>query len=94
MENGEISDGQLSASGESKDKPATFGRLNRNEAWRADQSPSNFELWYQVDFLKRAKIMGIKTQGKGSYYVKKFKISYSNNGIDFQEYEDVMGTKV
>ena len=94
MENNKILDSQLSASAENtQDLVAPFGRLNNGKSWQGI-SLSNFELWYQVDFIKRAKIMGVKTQGYSSSYVTKFKISFSNNGINFPEYKDVMGTKV
>ncbi|CAB4012799.1 Hypothetical predicted protein, partial [Paramuricea clavata] len=72
------------------DLTAPRGRLN-GYGWRGG---SSIDMWYQVDFIKRAKVTAIKTQGEtSSYYVKIFKLSYSNNGIDFHEYVDVMRTK-
>jgi hypothetical protein len=92
MENKKISDDQLSASREQNNRPASFGRLKRVESWQG--GPDDFDIWYQVDFIKRTKVIEIKTQGGTSNYVKIFKLSYSNNGIDFLEYVDVMGVKV
>jgi hypothetical protein len=91
MENKKILGRQLSASHEISDLTAPRGRLN-GYGWRGGSG--DIDLWYQVDFIKRAKITAIKTQGETSNYVKIFKLSYSNNGIDFPEYVDVMGTKV
>ena len=94
MENKQILNSQLSASTWAKGMEAPRGRLNGALAWRAGLQRSNFEVWYQVDFIKRAKITSLKARGGTSYYVKKFKLFYSNNEIDFLEYKDVMGTKV
>ena len=92
MENKKILGNQLSASREaSADQTAPCGRLN-GKGWLGGSG--DFDMWYQVDFMKRAKVTTIKTQGGVSYYVNIFKLSHSNNGIDFPEYVDVMGTKV
>jgi hypothetical protein len=92
MENKKILGNQLSASREaSADQTAPCGRLH-GKGWLGGSG--DFDMWYQVDFMKRAKVTAIKTQGGVSYYVNIFKLSHSNNGIDFPEYVDVMGTKV
>ena len=91
MESGEILDTQLSASRE--DYPTPGGRLNGPSGWRG--GAFSFDIWYQVDFIKHAKVTSIKTQGEASsYYVKVFKLLYGSNGVDFREYVDVMRTKV
>ncbi|XP_028418372.1 lactadherin-like [Dendronephthya gigantea] len=94
MENGRILDRQLTAAQEHDSQPAPYGRLGHATGWNGG-SMSNFDVWYQVDFIKHAKITAIKMQGEqASYHIKKFKVSFSNNGIDFIEYVDVMGLKV
>ena len=91
MANREILDSQLSASTELSGYPASLGRLTGSSGWIAE---SLFG-WYQVDFIKHAKVMSIKSRGvSSSYYVKVFKLSYSSNGVDFFEYVDVKRIKV
>ena len=93
MANKKILDSQLSASTELSGYPASFGRLYGSSGWKAESSNS-FD-WYQVDFIKHAKVMSIKSRGvSSSYYVKVFKLSYSSNGVDFFEYVDVKRVKV
>jgi hypothetical protein len=54
------------------------------------------EKWFQVDFLKRTKVTGSKTQGHDddNFYVKKFSIHYSSDGINFKEHKEYGRTKV
>ena len=74
-----------------------MGRLNLtgDEIWRVgegDTSP-----WLQVDFLLLTKISGVITQGQnygGTSFVIKYKISYCNNGVDFQKYREYSHEKV
>lgn len=94
MANGKISDRQLSAAREESGKPATYGRLGGKIGWNGG-SMSSFDVWYQVDFIKHVKITAIKMEGEeSSYFIEKFRLSFSNNGIDFNEYMDVMGVRV
>ena len=94
MANGKILDRQLSAAREKSGQPAPYGRLGQATGWNGG-SMSNFDVWYQVDLIKHAKITAIKMEGEqSSYHIKKFKVSFSNNGIDFNEYTDVMGVRV
>ena len=64
MENGKISDGQISASSELNDRhAASQGRLNA-ASWTAKRSDLN--IWLQVDLGNEdTKIMGVATQGGG-----------------------------
>jgi hypothetical protein len=93
MENNKIKDNQLSASLTLPDMPAAFGRLN-NIGWGYRHKNDLIGMWYQVEFIKRTKVIEIKTQGGTENFVKIFQISYSNNGIDFLEYVEEMGVKV
>lgn len=84
MANGKILDTQLSASNEASGYPAPLGRLTGPSSWSGVSSD-----WYQVDFIKHAKVSSIKTQGDNTYYVTNFRLSYSVNGVGFREYVDI-----
>ena len=93
MANEKILDTQLSGSRETSSYPAPLARLTGPSGWRGGTFP--FDIWYQVDFIKHAKVTSIKSQGESSsYYVKVFKLSYSSSGVDFREYVDVKRIKV
>ena len=97
MANNGIRDSQLNASSSHPRYSYTMGRLNLtgDQVWRVgegDTSP-----WLQVDFLMFTKISGIITQGQnygGTSFVIKYKISYCNNGVDFQKYREYGHEKV
>ncbi|XP_028408770.1 uncharacterized protein LOC114531336 isoform X2 [Dendronephthya gigantea] len=90
MASGEISDRQLTAASEASGAPAIYGRLGGKVGWRGEGSISSFDDWYQVDFVKRAKVTAIKMEGEvSSSFIQTFKLSYSSNGIDFVEYWDI-----
>ena len=98
MQDGTISDGQISASSEQQMK--SFGpenaRLNfggtgvRGGAWVAQKKDRN--QWLQVDFDDVTIVTGIDTQGRRcgqcKNWVKKYTVSYSHDNVTFQQYKE------
>ncbi|XP_078357455.1 uncharacterized protein LOC144642352 isoform X3 [Oculina patagonica] len=88
LENGAIPDGQLSASSEwDHNLNIPQGRLGSPRSWSARINDVN--QWYQVDLgSKYTKLTGVGTQGRGDYpqWVQKYKLQYSNDGVNFQYY--------
>ena len=88
MENGKIGNDQISASSHYNGIPPSFARLNRiGKGWAAGSRNTN--QWLQVDFQQTSIITGISTQGLGplNQYVTAYKISFSNNGNNFDGYK-------
>lgn len=52
--------------------------------------------WFQVDFGSYAKITGLSTQGRqdGSWWVKTYSLSFSHEGVFFEDYKENNATKV
>jgi len=102
MENGAISDGQISASSEfNADHAATQGRLHfqaslnpgKTGSWSAHTKDAN--QWLQVDLnSKDTKVTRVATQGRNGYeynggqWVTKYKLQYSDDGVNFQYYKE------
>lgn len=96
MENGKILDGQISASSEhSGSLAAIHGRLHyqgpqgNDGAWAA--STNDFHQWLQIDLGSQFfKVKGVATQGRQNVmqYVTKYKLQYSNNGLNFKFYRE------
>lgn len=89
MESGEIFDSQITASSVFRNKYNFRGlnaRLNSDNSWLSGNA--NHKQWLQVNFKKRASVMEILTQGRGccSSFVKKYFVSYSNDGVTFKNY--------
>ena len=94
MENGRISDEQISASTEfSQHFSAKRGRLHieasgdEKGAWAAATSDSN--QWLQVDLGGNVSIVtGVATQGRqdAPQWVEKYKLKYSDDAANFQPY--------
>ncbi|XP_078357479.1 uncharacterized protein LOC144642389 [Oculina patagonica] len=88
LENGAIPDGQLSASTEwDAILSIPQGRLGSPRSWSARTNDVN--QWYQVDLgSKYTKLTGVGTQGRGDHpqWVQKYKLQYSNDGVNFQYY--------
>lgn len=98
MESGTITDAQLSASSEWGGRylhAPRQGRLNfqsdpgkKAGAWcprKNDPDP-----WLQVDFRSYTTVTRIATQGRngwGNWWVTKYRILYSDNGMTFQYYK-------
>jgi len=97
MENGAILDGQIRASSElDDDNAATQGRLyfqatgTKQGAWSAAQS--NSKQWLQVDLGGQfTKVTRVATQGQNgghTQWVRRYKVQYSNDGVNFQNYRE------
>ena len=94
MENGEITDAQISASSEYDiDHACVQGRLNfmgnhiKQGAWVA--SPSDVYPWQQIDLLKHnTRITRVATQGRHNHnqWVTKYSLLYANNDTGIFQY--------
>lgn len=100
MESGEISDLQIKASSEfDSTYAAIYGRLHRVEtpgrdrgAWSSATLGAN--QWLQVDLGNHGNstITRVATQGRNfvlNRWVTKYKLQYSNDGINFQYYREL-----
>lgn len=96
MENGEISDRQITASSQlDASHAATQGRLNlkatgnKAGSWSAlGNDPSQ---WLQVDLgCSNTKVTRVATQGRNDppQWVTKYKLQFSNDGVKFHYYTD------
>ena len=89
MENGEISDDQITSSSDfDRHLRGANGRLNnRTGAWSSQKDDLN--QWLQVDFQRSTIITGISTQGRQgpNQFVKSYTISFSDSGKDFTGYK-------
>ncbi|XP_022796963.1 uncharacterized protein LOC111335346 [Stylophora pistillata] len=92
MENGRIKDAQITASSDySVQHAAKFGRLNfkargkKQGGWSAGITANS---WIQVDLTKYTVVKGIATQGRNGYsqWVTKYKLQYSDDGVNFHYY--------
>ena len=97
MENGEITDDQISASREAQPiTPAKIARLNRKDgtdglqgAWASGAQDLN--QWLQIDLrVPHTGVTGVATQGRNrnGQWVTKYKLQYSNDGVNFQYYRE------
>ena len=93
VENGKVSNSQLSASSEwDSNHGAINGRLNfkaqghRQGAWSARYN--NGDQWIQVNFGLQATVTEILTQGRSNanQWVKSYSVSYSKDGLNFFTY--------
>ena len=94
MESGEISNGQVSASSEWDGNHAAIqARLyfeaasGKAGSWSAKYN--NLDQWLQIDLgSKHTLVTGLATQGRNGYgqWVTKYKVQYSDNGVNFQYY--------
>ena len=98
MESGKIEDQRISASSErNSNHAAKQGRLRFQQtaqkagAWRA-HTPPDANQWLQVDLVSQHnKITRVATQGRNGAYpewVTKYKLQYSDNGVNFQYYRE------
>ena len=96
MENGTISDAQISASSQwSADYAAIQGRLHFKTipqyggSWSAHKS--DLQQWLQVDLGSQyTQVTRVATQGRHDYsqWVTRYKLQYSNDGVNFQYYRE------
>ena len=90
MESIAITDRQINASSEWG--AASQGRLKTQTgagAWVAGQSDVN--QWLQVDLVNQhTKVTRVATQGRndGNWRVKKYKLQYSNDTVNMQDYKE------
>ena len=94
MESGEISNGQVSASSEWDGNHAAIqARLyfeaapDKAGSWSAKYN--NLDQWLQIDLgSMHTLVTGLATQGRNGYgqWVTKYKVQYSDNGVNFQYY--------
>jgi len=95
MENGKISNGDITASSELINEHHAYqGRLNfkkgkgKRGAWTARET--NGEQWLQVDLGSQfTRVTGVATQGRedSDNWVTKYKLQYSNETTQFQYYK-------
>ncbi|KAL9954030.1 hypothetical protein ACROYT_G041518 [Oculina patagonica] len=96
MEDGAISDGQITASSQwNADEAAHQGRLHyqatavKAGGWVV--ATNNAYQWLQIDLGSRyTKVTRVATQGRNgvSNWVTKYKLQYSNDGMNFQYYRE------
>ena len=95
MENGWISDAQISASSEwDNNHGAERARLNgrriklKRGAWSSRYN--NFGQWLQVDLEKFTTVTGLATQGRSDYsqWVTKYRMQYGDDGVIFHWYKE------
>ena len=96
MENGAISDGQVSASSQwDVNHAPRQGRLNfqavpgKAGSWSARANDVN--QWFQIDLRNQnTKVTRVATQGRNAYgqWVTKYKLQYSNDGQNFHYYRE------
>ena len=96
MENGAIPDGHVSASSQwNTNHAARQGRLNfqavpgKAGSWSARWNDAN--QWLQIDLANEfTRITRVATQGRNGYsqWVTKYKLQYSNDGVNFQYYRE------
>ena len=96
MENGAISDRQITASSQlDANHAVTQGRLNfkatANKAgsWSAGSNDSS--QWLQIDLgIQNTKVTRVATQGRDNspQWVTKYKLQYSDNGENFHYYTE------
>ena len=94
MENGAISDAQINASSQFNTSHAAIqGRLNFKAisstvgSWSAGRN--DLHQWLQVDLGSQyTKVTRVATQGSYGYseWVTKYKLQYSNDGVNFPYY--------
>ncbi|XP_036973174.1 macrophage mannose receptor 1 [Acanthopagrus latus] len=86
VEDGNITDSQLSASSSSSASfTASKARLNGDSCWRPSSTSSS---WIQVNLGQTRKVTGIVIQGcpQYDYWVTKFKLQHSMDGLSWTDY--------
>ena len=92
MEDGSISDSQISASSQlDSSHAAIHGRLHFGKAGSWSASSNDVNQWLQIDLGSRhTEVTRVATQGRNDYpqWVAKYKLQYSDDGVNFQYYRD------
>jgi len=96
MEDGNITDGQISASSQySSHHSPNRSRLNiqaseaKKGAWSA--STDDLNQWLQIDMVNQyTTVTRVATQGRNDYvqWVTKYALQFSDDGVDFQYYRE------
>jgi len=88
-----VSGGELTASSKySANHAASQGVLNNQKnsgSWSA--RTNDYNQWFQVDLGKTMKVTRVATQGRYSgfnQWVTKYKLQYSDDGVNFQYYKE------
>ena len=104
MEDGSISDGQITASSSKSDRDRSFrpayGRLNNKPsgamggAWCA--GTSDMSQYLQIDLNKEMTLSGVATQGQidAPNWVAKYSIQHSTDGRNWKDYKEFGYSKV
>ena len=94
MENGAISDAQISASSQWHDNNGPHrARLNRKQEGKKKGAWSSLNndiyQWLQVDLGKYTTVTRIATQGRSdlNQWVTKYRLQYSEDGVNFHFYK-------
>uniref|UniRef100_A0A3B5JZX9 F5/8 type C domain-containing protein n=1 Tax=Takifugu rubripes TaxID=31033 RepID=A0A3B5JZX9_TAKRU len=84
VEDGNITDSQLSASSSIGGNTPDKARLNGNSCWM----PSGTSTWIQVNLNQIRKVTGIVIQGcpQSDHWITKFKLKYSMDGASWNDY--------
>lgn len=88
MENGRVSDSQITASSYYAASLSTRqARLNSATSWSSRTLDAN--QWLQVSFRRNEIITSIETQGRktADQWVKTYMVSYSTDGTNFEYYK-------
>lgn len=89
LENGHVPDAAFSASSSYNAQYAPArARLNLHGAWGAKTNDG--KQWLQIDFGELVRVTKVATQGRqnSNYWVTKFTLSYSMDGIHWGEYKE------
>lgn len=101
MENGYIQDSAITASSEvADDRRAANGRLNLQDgegkigAW-IPRKQDDFQ-WLQVNFCNWTTVGGVGIQGRynAPEWVSSFSLSFGDDGVFFEDYQEDGSTKV
>ena len=96
IEKGSITNAQITASSQYGSRYRSYyARLNSNSGSWVPTS-LNAHQWLQVDLGKKTSVTEIKTQGRYNYdqWVTSYRVSYSNDGSNFQTYQENNKDKV
>ena len=93
MQSGDISNGQVSASSEWDGNHAAiqarlYFEASHGKAGSWSAKYNNLNQWLQIDLGSKHEVTGLATQGRNGYgqWVTKYKVQYSDNGVNFQYY--------
>ncbi|XP_078379524.1 uncharacterized protein LOC144662558 [Oculina patagonica] len=89
IEDGSITDAQITASSYSPGGEPHKARLNGDQAWIPNGPLSKERTQFlQVNFTSVVKIRRISTQGKGNAFVTRFSLYYSYDGVIWKSYKE------